>query len=194
MLPSFLCSKGTSSVGRGWGGRWPPLKLKSPLLHLRTLSPSPCPLGSLATYTAILRRLSTPVLCLLVPQFPFFLLPWCSSCPHFISEGSVSPTSCLGAPPPLPISQYLFPEGLVADSGLESGHSDLSGDDPRAVPEAKNSPSLPGTGVFGRGGWVSNLGHFLTLSCPLICQQTASPSQRPTHPCPKCLSCPVATE
>lgn len=160
--------------------------------------PTPAPQGTVpfflspgipSSFYALLRRLSTPVFYFLVSQFPFLPLPWCPSCPHFIPEGSVSPPSCLGGPPHFPSHVVCSQGGLVADSGLESGHSDLSQDDPRAVPDGENSPSLPGAGVFGGGQWVSNLGHFLTLPCPVICQQTASPSQRPTTPCPECLSC-----
>lgn len=58
----------------------------------------------------------------------------------------MSPTVCLGAPP-FPTLECLFPGELVADSGPGSGHSDLSLDSPRAVPEGKTFPSLSGAGM-----------------------------------------------
>lgn len=76
----------------------------------------------------------------------------------------LSPTSYLGAPP-FPLSQYLFPGVLVADSGPGSSHSDLNLDGSRAVPEVRIFLLSLGQ-VCLWGEWVSNVRHFLTLPCP----------------------------
>lgn len=90
-----------------------------PRLHLRVLFPFY--LGSL-----------TPIFYLLTAQFPLLSEPWCPS----LYTSFLSPTSYSGAPPP-PISQYLFPGKLVADSGPRSSQSDPDLDGSRAMPEVR---------------------------------------------------------
>lgn len=112
------------------------------LLHPRALVPPSCILGSLAPFAPHLQKAQHPHFLSLVFPVSMTSVTLVFQHPHFILEGSVAPTSCLGdgSPPPFLVSQYFFPGELVADSGLGSGHLDLSLDGPRAVPEASLSP------------------------------------------------------
>lgn len=130
------------------------------------------------------------------PPFP---VSWLPSFHYFHYSGFLAPyISFWRAPcPPLPVwDPPHFPYcsicslgELVADSGAGSDRPDLSLDGPRDVSKGRNFPSLLGH-VWLWSEWVSNLGHLLTLSCPRICQQRASPSKRPTQLLsPEGLSC-----